>query len=390
MTSPPGVIQPMPRRGAVSPLLGGDESSATLIISSFEVHHSTPAVSPFGRRPRLVPSSSPLHPGARFGPYRLLTRLGSGAQGEVWKALGGGGAHRDAVALKVLNPSLRQLPKRLAQFRREAERGARLAGPPLLRVLESGEIDGYPYMTMPYVEGVTVRDVIRARRARRDGDDFEPAHSFEVLGELSYIAAMGRALASAARALRSLHIDRVAHRDVKPANVLLDRGRPVGVYLCDLGLGRDLEVATLEQMRDGAGTPQFMAPERLLKAPADEERSDIYSMGATIFEALTLERLHDLPPGLPSQAFGPYIIASTPRAPRALNPALSPALEAVILKATARDPADRHASADDLAEDLLRALPDAGPSPDAPPSWRLIRSPHVSPIPNPISRTWSV
>src|SRR5690606_10497886 len=136
---------------------------------------------------------------------------------------------------------------------------------------------------------VTIRDVIRARRARRDGDDVEPAHPFDALCEPAYIVAMGRALAMVARALHALHLDRVAHRDVKPANVLLDRGRPVGAYLCDLGLGRDLEIATREQMRDGAGTPMFMAPERLLKAPADEERSDVYSMGATIFEALTLE-----------------------------------------------------------------------------------------------------
>jgi|GEM_PF-3322697 len=367
------------------------ESSATLVVSSIEIHHDIP---PFHPGPVVssvggpwVSSSSPFRPGGWLGPYRLLVRLGGGAQGEVWKAVGGGDG--SVVALKVLNPGLSRMPRRLAQFRREAERGARLGGPPLLRVLESGEIDGHPYMTMPLVEGVTLQAVIRARRARLEGDDLEPAHPFETLDESSYLVAMGRAMVRAARALHSLHVDRVAHRDVKPANVLLDRGRPVGVYLCDLGLGRDLEVATTEQMRDGAGTPMFMAPERLMKAPADEERSDVYSMGATIFEALTLARLYELPPSLPPQALGSYIIGATRRTPRSINPAIPPAVEAVILKATARKPADRFDSAAELADELERALPDLEPI-DASPSWRLIRPPHILLDRNPASEFWSV
>lgn len=301
-----------------------------------------------------------------------MVRLGAGAQGEVWKAADADDG--SIVALKVLNPGLSKQPRRLAQFRREAERGARLTGPPLLRVLESGEIDGHPYMTMPLVEGVTLQDLIRGRRAGLSGEVREPNHPFENLNEAVYIAEMGRAMVRAARALHSLHVDRVAHRDVKPANILLDRGHPVGVYLCDLGLGRDLEIATTEQMRDGAGTPMFMAPERLMKAPADEERSDVYSMGATIFEALTLAKLYELPPNIAPQALGPYIIGATPRPPRAINPALSPAVEAVITRATARQPLDRFATAAELADALERALPDAPPIS----SRKLIRPPHVA------------
>lgn len=358
----------------------GAESSATLVVSSITVHHDAPSFRSIPAVSSIVgPAASPrspLQPGKRLGPYRLLVRLGSGAQGEVWKAASVDGG--SAVALKVLNPGLSKQPRRLAQFRREAERGARLAGPPLLRVLESGEIDGHPYMTMPLVEGVTLQDLIRGRRARLSGDDRGSDHPFEDLDELSYIAEMGRALVQAARALHSLHVDRVAHRDVKPANVLLDRGRPVGVYLCDLGLGRDLEIATAEQMRDGAGTPMFMAPERLMKAPADEERSDVYSMGATIFEAMTLAKLYDPPPNLAPQALGPYILGATPRAPREINPALSSALEAVIVRATARQPLDRFATADELADELERALPDLPTAAIPPPTHRLIRPPHVA------------
>ena len=118
-----------------------------------------------------------------------------------------------------------------------------------------------------------------------------------------------RILSRAARALAQLHAGRVVHRDIKPANILIDVRRGGRVYLCDLGLGRDLEVATIEQMRDGAGTPMYMAPERLLRAPADEILCDLYSLGVTLFEALTLDRPFAVPdgtaPGLPPGATWP-------------------------------------------------------------------------------------
>ena len=103
------------------------------------------------------------------------------------------------------------------------------------------------------------------------------------------------ALAKAALALSEAHEKRIAHRDIKPANLLLDNRRDGGIYLCDFGLGRDLDVATCEQMRDGAGTPMYMAPERLLMFAADEIKCDIYSMGVTLFEALLLEKPFRVP-----------------------------------------------------------------------------------------------
>ncbi len=295
-----------------------------------------------------------LRPFQRIGPYRLIARLGRGAQGEVWKAVGGPG--RGVVALMVLNPGLSINPRRLAQFRRVAERGARLAGPSLLRVADAGEADGCFYMAMPYIEAVTLLDVIHERRMRRDGHIPEPVHPLVDIDGPAYYAEMARVLAGVARALDRVHAHRVAHRDVKPGNILLERRAPFRAFLCDLGLGRDLDHATAEQMRDGAGTPMYMAPERLLKNEADEILADVYSMGATMFEALTLGRRFEPMRDVPLPALVPLLARAHPRSPRAVDPDLPVELEAVLLRALARDPRDRHASAGELAEDLDRAI----------------------------------
>ncbi|OJW12256.1 MAG: hypothetical protein BGO49_16325, partial [Planctomycetales bacterium 71-10] len=290
-------------------------------------------------------------------PYRLIARLGRGAQGEVWKAVGG--ARRGFLALKVLNPGLSINPRRLAQFRREAERGARLAGPSLLRVADAGEADGCFYMAMPYVEAATLFDVIHERRMRRDGHDPEPVHPLADLDDPAYYLEMARVMAGVARALHRVHAHRVAHRDVKPGNILLERRAPFGAFLCDLGLGRDLDHATADQMRDGAGTPMYMAPERLLKAPADEVLADVYSMGATTFEALTLGRRLDPVRNVPLPALAPLLANARPRAPRAVDPNLPAGLEAVLLRALAHSPRDRYRSAGELAVALEAAIPQA-------------------------------
>jgi serine/threonine-protein kinase len=286
-----------------------------------------------------------------IGPYRLLRCLGQGAQGEVWKA-DRPGPEVEIVALKVLSPSLARLPKRLAQFRHEAERGARLTGPSLLQVLEFGQIGEFLYMAMPLVEGTTLQQVIRARHRFLHGEAPESVHRMIMLDEERYSHFALRIIAQAARALGRLHSSRVVHRDIKPANILLDCRCACGVYLCDLGLGRDLEHATSEQMRDGAGTPMYMAPERLLKAPADEILCDIYSMGVTLYETLTLERPFHPPESLPASCLSIYLAKAIPRSPCSVKPGLPAELEAVIIKAMARDPLLRYRTADELAADL--------------------------------------
>src|SRR5271157_2974243 len=347
------------------PLIEPDPSSrfstdVTFVLGAAATHIS--AQSPVQPIPGSdLPSSaaavleSVLQPGIRFGPFRLIRRLGRGAQGDVWKARQYE-PYLDIVALKVMSPVLARQPHRLAQFRREAERGARLGGPSLLQVFELGEIDGFPYMTMPLVEGTTLQQVIKRRQRYLKGEAVNLVHRLIAMDEDLYLPVAVRVMSNAARALGLVHACHVAHRDVKPANILLDGQQTCGVYLCDLGLGRDLEIATSEQMRDGAGTPMYMAPERLLKAPANEILCDLYSLGVTLFETLTLGRPFDPPGELPLACLSARLASTEPKEPRKLKPDLPADLEAIILKAMSRNPRDRHQSAQEIAGELDQFL----------------------------------
>lgn len=335
-------------RGGSSPL------EASTLVRSVD----TPASEPWsagrsGGRWNGPDSRPPLAPGDRLGEYRLLERLGHGGQGDVWKAIRSGAGH-GLVALKVLRPSLARDPARMAQFRREAERGGRLAGPSLLPVSERGVENGYHFLVMPYIEGITLRGVIRTRAARLAGRPDEDSHRLVELDDPGYWHAMLGILAGAAECLARVHAQQVAHRDVKPANILLDDGRPEAVYLCDFGLGRDLEIATPQQMRDGAGTPMYMAPERLLRATADEIRCDVYSLGVTIFEALTLSRPFRVPGHITLAALPAFLAVARPRRPSEIRPGFPEDLEELILAAMDRNPARRPGSADSLATELRR------------------------------------
>ena len=160
------------------------------------------------------------------------------------------------------------------------------------------------------------------------------------------------------RRLRSRlrHRNRIAHRDVKPANLLVENRRDGGVFLCDFGLGRDLDVATREQMRDGAGTPVYMAPERLLKQDADEIKCDIYSMGVTLFEALLLEKPFRVPPYVSGLSVPPYLATAEPKPVRQIDGDFPEELEAAITRAMARQPEQRFESAGELADSLRQYL----------------------------------
>ena len=140
------------------------------------------------------------------------------------------------------------------------------------------------------------------------------------------------------------------------SDATIGRNSGPGVFLCDFGLARDLDIATPCQLRDGAGSPLYMAPERLMRHPADEFRCDVFALGVTLFESLTLTPPVEVPPELPSTQWAAYLIATEPRRAGAVRPDLPEAVEDVIHRAMHRNPARRHPTAARFAVDLEQAV----------------------------------
>ena len=180
---------------------------------------------PFGRpdHERLTNLGFHLDGGRpRVGRYHLIEPLGQGSQGVVWKAVQLE-PRIELVALKLLMPAGSCDPRKLARFRREAERGARMDHPAILPTYEFGQDGGVVFFAMPLVDGVALSQILDQRRQYRAGQPPLQLHRLAVLSEPRYIDAVARVLVRVAWALEDAHAIRVVHCDVKPANILLDR-----------------------------------------------------------------------------------------------------------------------------------------------------------------------
>jgi serine/threonine-protein kinase len=278
--------------------------------------------------------------------YRIDREVGRGRMATVFRA-------RDVrndrwVALKLLH---RDVGAAMGEerFREAARSAARLEHPHIQTVRDFGEDGGRFWFTMPFVEGETLHD-----RLGRDGP-------------LPLVDAL-RIAREAADALDYAHRQGVIHRDIKPENILLSGGH---VLVADFGIARALGAAG-GTSRAGlpAGTPACMSPEQATGAPFDA-RTDIYSLGAVLYTMLLGE-----PPftGATPQAVIARAITESPRPLRPLRPSVSPAIEALTLRALARAPEERFATAADLREalDATQAPVGAGPLRTPPPtmvSW---------------------
>lgn len=279
-----------------------------------------------------------------IGPYRIVRELGRGGQGVVYLA-------RDPrlkrqVALKVLEGHA-LYGDRLRRFQREAEVASRLEHSGICAVFDSGMADGVAFIAMRYVEGRTLATEIAEARAKvatpetRGGDSRGNGRSATIVPLFEEIA----------RALHTAHEAGVVHRDVKPGNLLLSaEGNAV---LVDFGLARAVESdeATLTRTGDVFGTPAYMAPEQLRGRSDVDRRADVYSLGATLFEALVLR-----PPFEAATREGLFraILEEDVPDPRSLVPSLSRDLAIVVRTALEKEPDRRYATAADLAEDLRR------------------------------------
>jgi len=206
---------------------------------------------------------------------------------------------------------------------------------------------------MPLIAGCSLAAVLEQRRSLRAGSATPAAHPLAVSRDPCYSWTMIELFARVARGVAAAHAAHVVHRDIKPGNILLDHGS--GVYLCDFGLGRDLDVATPYQLIDGAGSPLYMAPERLLRQPADEIRCDVYSLAISLGEALTLTPPFTIPETVPRDQWPAFLASAKPKRLGVFRPELA-SLEPTLLRASAKNPAERHPTAAHLADALERFL----------------------------------
>jgi Tol biopolymer transport system component len=280
----------------------------------------------------------PLQPGLRLGPYEILSPLGAGGMGEVYKA-------RDTrldrtVAIKVLPVSLSDDVERRERFEREARAVSALNHPHICMLYDVGRQGGIDFLVMELVDGESLEDRLTKGPL-----------------PLADVLRLGTEIADA---LSKAHRQGIVHRDLKPANVMLTK---TGAKLLDFGLARvDVAPATsssvsflptqpqkaLTQAGTVLGTFQYMSPEQLEGRDADA-RTDIFAFGALLYEAVTGHKAFESK----SQAsLISAIMAGTPAPISSVQPMTPPALERVIQKCLAKDPDDRWQTAQDLSAEL--------------------------------------
>jgi tetratricopeptide (TPR) repeat protein len=297
----------------------------------------------------------------RLGGFRILREVGRGGMGVVYEAEDLS-LHR-RVALKVLpvaGPAGVVDEKDVRRFRHEAEVASRLQHAGIVPVLTAGREGAVHYYAMPFIDGPSLAGVIDALRGEAGIAAPAPARAPST-GTLrgphksaDFVRDAARLGCEAAEALEHAHAIGVVHRDVKPGNLLLDGSGHL--WVTDFGLARGREDTALTRTGDLVGTLRYMSPEQATaNRDAVDARTDVYSLGATLYELTTLE---PAVPGDDPREVLRRIVDRDPKPPRAWNPAIPAPLETILLKALAKAPSDRYATAGEMAADLRRFLED--------------------------------
>ncbi|HET6372620.1 MAG TPA: serine/threonine-protein kinase, partial [Candidatus Polarisedimenticolia bacterium] len=278
--------------------------------------------------------------------YSILREIGAGGMGTVYEATDIKMNRR--VALKVLSRRLAASSHAADRFAREAWIGGKLSHPGLVRVFERGESDDFLFYSMEMVEGCSLADLIG--NLKLSGRDESLGLAFTG-GE--YLRWAIRQIVSAAMALDHAHKQGIVHRDIKPANILLDGTLGI-VKIADFGLAIDTAATRLTTAGKVLGTVAYMAPEQI-RGKQDEvsARTDVYSLGVTLFELVTLQLPYR---GETQQLYLNAVLTTAPRHASRLNDKVSRDLEIVLHKTLEKNPLDRYASAAALASDLENVL----------------------------------
>jgi tetratricopeptide (TPR) repeat protein len=279
-----------------------------------------------------------LETGQMLGEYRIVREVGRGGMGVVYEAVQTS-LHR-RVALKVLPPGALLSPNAPERFVREAETAGRLHHTNIVPVHAVGEEQGIRYYVMQYIEGRSLSDHLR----RLAAEGTPPGHDY-----FRRVARWGRQVADA---LEYAHREGIIHRDVKPSNLLLDARD--NVWITDFGLARADACLTITVTGDVIGTARYMSPEQARGGRVQlDGRTDIYSLGAALYELLALRPAFD---GDSREAVLTRIAFSDPKPLRQVNPTIPRDLETIVGKCMQKDPDHRYARAADVAEDCRRFL----------------------------------
>ncbi len=340
-----------------------------------------------------VPSEDALPPETALGEYRLVREIARGGMAIVYEAEQVSLGRR--VALKVLAGTAALDPLKLQRFRVETQAVAQLNHPHIVPIFAVGSERGSHFYAMQYIEGPTLAELIHQHRAAGSSPLAEPhgeqgpprkrpkrpeqgpgssglmvngfgegAHDVSpsivsptgtssVRGRRAF-RAIAKLAIQAADALAHAHAMGILHRDIKPSNLLIDfRGN---LWVTDFGLARFQDEPGVTRTGDLLGTLRYMAPELVLgHRIVHDPRSDIYSLGATLYELLTLKPVFD---GRDRQELLRQIAQDEPLAPNKLDRAIPRDLETIVLKAMDKDPQRRYQTAQQLADDLGRFLED--------------------------------
>jgi tetratricopeptide (TPR) repeat protein len=309
----------------------------------------------------------------QLGDFEIVREVGRGGMGVVYEARQV--SLNRKVALKVLASGLGLSSNAVVRFHREAEAAARLHHTNIVPVYANGEHDGTHFYAMELIDGPSLDHVLRQAKQARGGhqppeaatslppelmttgphvEGSSPTGPAQELGSSGlgsgsgYFDAVARMVADVADALEHAHENGVIHRDVKPSNLLLS---PAGrLSINDFGLARMLEQPGMTMTGEFVGTPAYMSPEQITagRTPLDH-RTDIYSLGATLYELLTLQ-----PPfmGERRDQVLAQILHKEPKPPRRVNNKVPVDLETICLKAMEKDPDRRYQTAGQIADDL--------------------------------------
>jgi serine/threonine protein kinase/tetratricopeptide (TPR) repeat protein len=348
------------------------------MLPMFRVMHSSAA----DQSKQAEEPAAAFEPEGPLGDFRIVREIGRGGMGIVYEAVQISLGRR--VALKVLPFAAALDAKQLQRFKNEAQAAAHLHHQNIVPVYAVGSERGVHYYAMQFIEGQSLAQLIRDLRFRffDFGEDdsasaaspssVSPPSEIENLkSEISnrtvvalstlrstvepgFFRIVAGLAVQASRALEHAHSRGVVHRDIKPANLLIDgQGN---LWVTDFGLAQVQTDSRLTLTGDLVGTLRYMSPEQALAHPIGVDyRTDIYSLGTTLYELLTLQPAFS---GRDRQELLRQIASEEPKPPRRVNRTVPVELETIVLKAMAKSPAERYATSQELADDLERFLQD--------------------------------